>query len=735
MDDQASKPSLLLERLNRQSLYAPAPPGGGKTTFCRWALLQAIADGPLDHPVPAPDGYAEPPADDLRRRLPLLLLLRDFADRTPWAAGRRSACRIELEQALVDWIDRAPPDGLDGALFQAHLDQGSAFLLLDGLDEVPITVQRDGQNCHPREQLLSALADALPIWQQAGNRILLTSRPYGLDPSGLARLGLPSAALEPLPTELQTLFIQRWFHTLDKPALGAGLQASLSHRDDLDPLTENPLLLTALCVIYGNGRRLPEDRYHLYQRIVDNVLYNRYPGDARSREPIKARLEAVALGMHLGLDAERGTPAAEVADVEIEGLLARFAELSPAYASGRIEPALQREELQTRSGLLLPRTGNRSAFYHLSLQEFLAAERLARTSDERAALEQQFRRWGSVPEWRPTLLFLFAAQVFNYRDAQWGLDLLTRLTADLRRPEVKANPAPAVLVAEALELCLAKGYRLPTTLAEDFRGICRAAIDDEIAVKDRHRLGLCLGLLGDQRIKDLQDPDASVQVPAGDYVYGEDDQPLRIDVPFRLSRYPVTNSQYRAFIEAGGYRERSYWSDAGWAWLQQTGVIQPVYWDERRWNGPSQPVVGVSFWEAEACCRWAGGRLPTEQEWEAAARGPDGCAYPWGDAWEDGICNSEETGLDETSTVGLFPRSHQRELGIADMAGNVEEWCDSYYQDRGDRDGVGVSRVLRGGAFNVSSRFLRCSFRFRIASVCRFWNVGFRCVLAPRRQH
>jgi predicted phosphodiesterase len=735
MDDQASKPSLLLERLNRQSLYAPAPPGGGKTTFCRWALLQAIADGPLDHPVPAPKGYAEPPADDLRRRLPLLLLLRDFADRTPWAAGRRSACRIELEQALVDWIDRAPPDGLDGALFQAHLNQGSAFLLLDGLDEVPITVQRDGQNCHPREQLLSALADALPIWQQAGNRILLTSRPYGLDPSGLARLGLPSAALEPLPRKLQTLFIQRWFHTLDKPALGAGLQASLSHRDDLDPLTENPLLLTALCVIYGNGRRLPEDRYHLYQRIVDNVLHNRYPGDARSREPIKARLEAVALGMHLGLDAERGTPAAEVADVEIEGLLARFAEVSPAYASGRIEPALQREELQTRSGLLLPRTGNRSAFYHLSLQEFLAAERLARTSDERAALEQQFRRWDSVPEWRPTLLFLFAAQVFNYRDAQWGLDLLTRLTADLRRAEVKANPAPAVLVAEALELCLAKGYRLPTTLAEDFRGICLAAIDDEIAVKERHRLGLCLGLLGDPRIKDLQDPDAYVQVPAGDYVYGDDNQPLRIDVPFRLSRYPVTNSQYRAFIEAGGYLEQAYWSDAGWAWLQQTGVIQPVYWDERRWNGPSQPVVGVSSWEAEACCRWAGGRLPTEQEWEAAARCPDGCTYPWGDDWEDGICNSDETGLDETSTVGLFPRSHQRELGITDMAGNVWEWCDSYYEDRGDRDGVGVSRVLRGGAFIDSSRNLRCSYRFRYASEIRYRNIGFRCVLAPRRQH
>lgn len=241
------------------------------------------------------------------------------------------------------------------------------------------------------------------------------------------------------------------------------------------------------CCIYGNGRRLPEDRYHLYQRIVDNVLYSRYPGDARQREPVKARLEAIAHGMHTGegLDERRRTPGAEASDAEIERLLGAFAHDNPTYEQGRVTPAVQREELLARSGLLLPRAQGRAAFYHLSIQEHLAAERIARTCEDRAAWEQVFRERGPVAEWRPTLLFLFAAGVFQYRNAQWGMDLLSALANDLERTGVKANPAPAVLVAEAIELCLAKGYAIPEDLRNGFRRTCLEAVDDEIEVQAR----------------------------------------------------------------------------------------------------------------------------------------------------------------------------------------------------------------------------------------------------------
>jgi len=734
-DQEQPPPTLLLQRIDVESLYCPAPPGAGKSTFCRWAVLQGLPGAPSAHAVPPPEGFAEPPPMSLRTRLPLLVPLREFWEAMDCGQGRRHWCRDELTRTLAAWVDgRLRPDGLDGDLLQAHLAAGSAFLLLDGLDEVPVSQSRDDRTLFPRALLLAGLADALPHWHQAGNRILLTSRPYGLDEGGLARLGLPRAPLEPLPKPLQKLFVTRWFHTLDKADLTAGLLASIEAREDLAPLAENPLLLTALCVIYGNGRRLPEDRYHLYQRILDNVLYNRYPGDARSREPLKARLEAIAHGMHTGegLDEDRRTPSAEASDAELERLLRAFARLNPAYESGRVEPAVQREELLTRSGLLLPRPNGRAAFYHLSFQEFLAAERIARTSEDRAALDQVFRDRGPVPEWRPTLLFLFAAGVFNYRNAQWGLDLLTRLAADLDRAAVKANPAPAVLVAEALELCLAKGYGVPEDLIGALRRTCLAAIDDEIAIPARQTLGLCLGRLGDPRIADLRDPAAYVEVPAGDYVYGEENEPLRIEAPFLLGRYLVTNSQYRAFMEDGGYGNRDCWSDEGWAWLQQEGVTEPLYWQDRRWNGPNQPVIGVSFWEAQACCRWAGGRLPREREWEAAARGPQGHEYPWGGPWEDGICNSFEAGLRVTSPVGIFHRARQARLGIEDLAGNVEEWCDDFRLDD-QRDG-GSPRVLRGGAFDFLARDLRSTFRIRYVPEYRNQSIGFRCVLAARRQ-
>ena len=263
----------LLQRLDQESLYVWAAAGAGKSTFCRWAVLQSTAGTDLTHPVPAPEEFTEAVPATLRDRLPLLVPLREFWRSMDCGRGEQVWRRVVLEQALANWVNRSPPRGLTGALLTAHINTGGAFLVFDGLDEVPVTHRLNGVTTYPRELLLSGLADALPDWQKAGNRILLTSRPYGLDEAGLHRLGLPSAPLEPLPQPLQGLFVARWFHTLDKAEQAPGLIETIRGRDDLAPLVENPMLLTALCVLYDSGGRLPEDRYQLYSRIVSNVLF------------------------------------------------------------------------------------------------------------------------------------------------------------------------------------------------------------------------------------------------------------------------------------------------------------------------------------------------------------------------------------------------------------------------------------------------------------------------------
>ncbi len=147
-------------------------------------------------------------------------------------------------------------------------------------------------------------------------------------------------------------------------------------------------------------------------------------------------------------------------------------------------------------------------------------------------------------------------------------------------------------------------------------------------------------------------PADMVKVPKGPFLYGDEKTRETIDHDNWIDRYPVTNEKYRAFIQAGGYEKQQYWSSEGWKWkTKNNNITSPEYWNDEEWNKPDYPVVGVSYYEAEAYATWAGKRLPTEQEWEKAARGEDGRAYPWGNEFDKEKCNSEETGLGHATPV------------------------------------------------------------------------------------
>lgn len=229
--------------------------------------------------------------------------------------------------------------------------------------------------------------------------------------------------------------------------------------------------------------------------------------------------------------------------------------------------------------------------------------------------------------------------------------------------------------------------------------------------------------------------------------YFSDEQPqcrARLD-GYWIGRTEVTNRQYSLFVHA-------------------TGHTAPDYWDDRRVPAGLEdyPVVDVSWEDADAYCRWAGGRLPTETEWEKAARGPDGRIFPWGNDWDSKRCrnfelvsnriySAEEDFLaawpqwvsgrgfavftDGPASVGSY-QTGVSPYGCLDMAGNVAEWCAGYsetaYTDyaKGGIKALGkaTERVLRGGSWaDGLHRQLRCAFRLNPSPVARNIIFGFRC--------
>jgi hypothetical protein len=190
------------------------------------------------------------------------------------------------------------------------------------------------------------------------------------------------------------------------------------------------------------------------------------------------------------------------------------------------------------------------------------------------------------------------------------------------------------------------------------------------------------------------------------------------DVPaFQIAKYPVTNAQYARFIEAGGYQEKHWWTAAGWSQREQW--TQPRYWGDSKWKGADQPVVGVSWYEAVAFCQWlshtSGEKimLPTEQQWQRAAQGDDGRAYPWGKDFDAKRCNGGvNPPSSKTTPVTQYPNGASP-YGVMDMSGNVWEWClTEYYTARnGDVDNTN-ERVLRGGSWRDDFwKYFRVDFR------------------------
>jgi len=228
-------------------------------------------------------------------------------------------------------------------------------------------------------------------------------------------------------------------------------------------------------------------------------------------------------------------------------------------------------------------------------------------------------------------------------------------------------------------------------------------------------------LAGSYRDERRMDGDM-VYVPAGPFIYGmESESNLRVgDIQqgFWIDRYLVTNEQFLKFLSEQGNR-----SEGGAEWLdhersriktkRRAFAVEPGY--ERH------PVTGVSWYGAAAFAAWAGKRLPTEQQWEKAARGIDGRRYPWGEEFASDRCNTSESGKDDTTPVGQYAEAGRSVYGCEDMSGNVWEWTESLWSEGSE------TCVLRGGAWYNDHDLAACACRVSHDPQNRYDLIGFRC--------
>ena len=729
-------------------------PGSGKSSFLRHLTL-CLAGAMLHAAGETPQN----PAADLKllpgwsagAYTPIYIELRDLVKYFPELPGHGSKEPVTLPGIEVFWTYLLQRENSEGVVPELRklLRQGRIMVLLDGLDEV--------NRAHEPARMRQIVALVAALHSAKAARILIASRPHAYkkeDTAPLPDFGV--AQLVPLDRNRQELLAD----TLLRQLPGAGSTAALMKAIDAaqvnDDMRETPLFFTLWVGLWHVNRpkQLPATKAGLYRAAVDLLLSswtrpkNPDPAviDAIGVDPLKLRpvLEALACK----------TLTQQSEDFALSELLDLLDQAKDNPAGGfpqemfidRVDDYLERH-----AGILVAPRKRHYRFIHRSFQEHLAAcELIHRTSPPShpleissdnlfpdgllAKLQQDSSNWRNVA--RLAISELVVAR--RFADLRELLEAMSEPYAE----DGCSWPAVALLALEMVND--PEMPELPKRCAQVLRRAALRALHDVTSFPvpmERAIAGNALSRLGDPRpgvgINERGLPDILwMKVDAGEFPMGsnrnKDEQPIHtvyLDA-FEITKYPVTNSQYACFVAATGREPPKHWG----------GTIPP---DGLR----THPVVAVSWEDAAAFCAWLGKqdnatiRLPTEAEWEKAARGTDGREYPWKGPFDKTLCNMFDTGIGGTSPVGIFPAG-ESPYKVAEMAGNVWEWVN----DRFDNDyyrvspasnpqgpATGESRVLRGESWDYFGLDVRSAYRY--VNIPGRWNLyflGFRCVRSLR---
>jgi formylglycine-generating enzyme required for sulfatase activity len=759
-------------------------PGGGKSTFGASVLL-ALAQTWLGH------------ADQMKNLgeywtfgtlLPIRVVLRKFAASLP--AGDQASRAGDIWQFIADDL-RASGYGMSAhtmTYVQRIARTQGALVLFDGLDECGDEAKRKRVLTGVNEFINSAPENC---------RFVLTARPYAWPSVADPRKGVFQIA-ELQPSKIDQ-FIRAWYvAVVARKWLSPGdgeLKCqdllTASHRRDLQPMAKNPLLLTLTAAMHTNTGHLPDDRADLYDKTVEllllrwgvpmgaeQALLKQLDVDGLKLSGLRTALEKLAFEVHeasFRADApgeERADEANQpAADIGEDRLIRAF---MPLLNGNRDKAAVVVEYIEKRAGLLLGQ-GEKDGqpqftFPHRTFQEYLAACHLAASADfPKQCLRlarQSAAHWGVV--------LPLAARVAGVERGASAADELTGSRAfsessDAYKLTSAAWGSAAIAGSQLNEIGRAEINSSDRAVAirERVAGWLVGMLPREgLLAKQRAQAGDILSQLGDPRFDATRfylptdanhgfvhiqaDPNFRIGTRSADRarvkkIIGsniDDDEINDAVTPtqaFYIAKFPVTVAQFRAYLEATG--------------------LKPGDPDVLR-DADTRPVRWVSWHEAHAYCKWLtdamqsspafnesnvarlvrdGGwtvELPTEYEWEKAARGGlVGAVFSWGDDVDPQRANYGDSGVNNTSAVGCFPSN---DYGLHDMLGNVWQWTGSAYFDdsyklplstRNALKNKDYRWVVRGGSWFGSADDARCASRGRGAAGARLNLVGFRVVL------
>jgi formylglycine-generating enzyme required for sulfatase activity len=747
-------------------------PGTGKSTFVRYLALR-MAQAETDKAKNIQDLL---PGWKGGAILPLILSLGRMAETIPDDCKKGSAILIEnyVKQTLKS--DERTADFSE--LMLPELQRMGGLVLFDGLDEVA--------DLQLRPIVVQAVEDFVQKYgRQSISRFLVTCRTYSYFHDVKWQLtGWATHELALLDREKIEYFVNAWhdehirIEKARQPDLErkrAQLLASLQPDDRrrLHEIAPFPIILTMMAVVHTHYGELPDTRAEVYERCVDLLLvrweFDRpIAGQSQktqkrtiidelgiSRVVLDRALWEIAFKAHEGRedDGEKKRGPALVTEDLLTGILqTHFQDLA------KVQTFL--DYCQSSNGLLMlqgsvtpadapigspPRRVY--AFPHLTFEEYLAARYLIRPNFGKTTSELVRKS----DRWREVVMLLGEYLCFAQGDQERMDTLLSALTPDKLPAKMDDSLWRSIWYAGDLLLLYRRAF--PSEISASDRvintGLHKLVLKSVLSPRERASAADTLDELGHII------PDLHTFVSISN---------------FSISKYLVTNSQYERFLKAD-FGNKNYWMDfskfdensnpmketwrnEAWNWLQKQlqaddNVLLPRYWRDPRFgiSRRNAPVVGISWYEASAYCKWLFEnwetleegkqglpkpnliRLPTEKEWSVAAGGEEPQEHHAFGVLKDSkeivrYANTSESGINRTTPVWMYPQGESPHH-VMDMSGNVWEWQANFY----DKDHDFPS--LRGGSWLYDVDDARVSFRSLNVPNSRYFNIGFRVAFFP----